>query len=332
MNRRDIIALIGGAAAAWPVAAARAQQDGRVRRIGVLSEFDEVDLEARAYLSGFIEGLAQLGWNDGRNVKIDVRGAAGSVERMRTFAKELVDLQPDVILSSSTPVTAAVQRETRTIPIVFAVVADPIGAGFVASLSRPGGNLTGFTNMEAAMVGKWLELLTEIAPGIKRVAIMFNPDTAPGGGSYFLPLFETAARSSKVEPIVAPVRSDAEIESAINSLGREPGGGFIVETDAFMVVHRAPIIMLAARNSVPAVYPLLPFARDGGLLSYGTDLRDIWRRAAPYVDLILRGAKPADLPVQLPIKFVMTLNAKTAKTLGLTVPQSILLRADEVIE
>src|ERR1700722_458135 len=258
LRRREFITLLGGAAT-WPVAA-RAQQPDRMRRIGVLSEFDEVDPEAKAYLSRFIEGLSQLGWTDGRNVKIDVRWTAGSVERMRTFANELVDLQPDVILSSSTPVTAAVQRETRTIPIVFAVVADPIGAGFVASLSRPGGNLTGFTNMEAAMVGKWLELLTEIAPGIKRVAIMFNPDTAPGGGSYFLPFFEAAARSSNVEPIVAPVRSDAEIELVINSLGRQPGGGFIVETDAFMVVHRAPIIMLAARNRVPAVYPLLPFA------------------------------------------------------------------------
>jgi putative ABC transport system substrate-binding protein len=329
MNRRDMIALLGGVVA-WPVAA-RAQGE-RVRRIGVLSEFDEGDPEARAYLSRLTEGLAQLGWTDGRNVTIDVRWAAGSVERMRTLAKELVDLQPDVILSSSTPATAAVQRETRTIPIVFVVVADPIGAGFVASLSSPGGNLTGFTNMEATMVGKWLELLTEIAPRIKRVAIMFNPDTAPGGGSYFLPLFEIAARSLQVAPIVVPVRSDSEIELAINSLGREPGGGFVVETDAFMVVHRAPIIMQAARNSVPAVYPLLPFAKDGGLLSYGTDLRDIWRRAATYVDLILHGAKPEDLPVQLPIKFKMTLNAKTAKTLGLTVPPSILLRADEVIE
>jgi putative ABC transport system substrate-binding protein len=331
MKRREFITLLGGTAAAWPFAA-HAQQSDRMPRIGVLIEFDEVDPEAKGYLSGFTEGLAQLGWTDGRNVKIDVRWAAGSVVRMRTFAKELVDLKPDVIFSSSTPVTAAVQQETRTIPIVFAVVADPIGAGFVASLSRPGGNITGFTYVEAEMAGKWLELLTEIAPGTKRVAIMFNPDTAPGGGLYFLPLFETAARSSKVEPIVAPVRSDTEIELAINSLGREPGGGFVVETDAFMLVHRAPIIMLAARNNVPAVYPWGVVARDGGLLSYGTDLRDIWRRAAPYVDLILRGAKPADLPVQLPIKFEMTLNAKTAKALGLTVPQSILLRADEVIE
>jgi len=251
---------------------------------------------------------------------------------MRLFSKQLVDLRPDVILASSTPVTAAMKRETRTIPIIFVVVADPIGAGFVASLPRPGGNLTGFTNMEAGMAGKWLELLTEIAPTVKRAAFMFNPDTAPGGGSYHLPLFEAAARLLKVEPIAAPVRSDSEIEMVITSLGREPRGGFVVETDGFMLVHRAPIIMLATRNNVPAVYPLLPFVRDGGLLSYGTDLADIFHRAAPYVDQILRGAKPADLPVQLPIKFLMALNVKAGKAIGLSIPESLLLRADEVIE
>jgi len=269
---------------------------------------------------------------DGRNVRIDVRWASGSVERMHRFAKELVDLQPDVILGSSTPVTAALQRETQTIPIIFVVVADPVGAGFVASLARPDGNLTGFTNMEATMAAKWLELLTEIAPGVKRVAVMFNPDTAPGGGSFFLAQFQAAAQAFKVEPIIAPVRGDAEIESVIASLAQGPSGGLIVETDGFMMVHRAQVIALAARNNVPAVYPLLPYAREGGLLSYGTDLGDIWRRAAPYIDRILRGAKPAELPVQLPVKFLMVLNAKTAKSLGLAVPQSILLRADEVIE
>ena len=219
------------------------------------------------------------------------------------FAKELVDLQPDVILADATPATAALQRETRTIPIVFAVVSDPVGAGFVAGLPRPGGNITGFIIMEASMAGKWLELLTEIAPGIKRAAIMFNPDTAPGGGSYYLPSFEAAARSLKVEPIAAPVHSDAEIETVITSLGREPGGGLVVMPDTFMIVHRAPIILLAARNNVPAVYSNRRFVRDGGLLSYGPDSVDIFRRSASYVDRILRGAKPADLPVQLPIKF-----------------------------
>ncbi len=269
MRRREFIAGLERAAA-WPLAA-RAQQADRMRRIGVLMAFDENDPEAKACLSGFTQGLAELGWTDGRNLRMDVRWAAGNVDRMRMFAKELVDLQPDVILANSTPATAALQRETRTIPIVFVAVSDPVGAGFVASLPRPGGNITGFINVEASMAGKWLELLTEIAPGVKRVAIMFNPDTAPGGGSYFLPSFEAAARSLKVEPIAAPVHSDAEIETVITSLGREPGGGLVVMPDTFMLVHRAPIILLAARNNVPAVYRTSVFARDGGLLSYGPD-------------------------------------------------------------
>jgi putative ABC transport system substrate-binding protein len=330
MRRRDFIAGFA-AAAAWPLAA-RAQQGDRMRRIGVLMSRDENDPDGKAQLSGVMQGLAELGWTDGRNLRMDVRWAAGNVDRMRMFAKELVDLQPDVIVTSSTPTTAALQRETRTIPIVFVSPSDPVGEGFVAGLSRPGGNLTGFTDVEAAMADKWLELLTEIAPGVKRVAIMFNPDTAPGGGSYFLPTFEAAARSLKVEPIVAPVHSDAEIETVIASLGREPGGGLVVVADSFMGVHRAPIILLAARNNVPAVYPASVFARDGGLLSYGPDGADMWRRSASYVDRILRGAKPADLPVEAPTRFVMVLNAKTAKALGLAVPPSILLRADEVIE
>ena len=294
--------------------------------------FGENDPEAKAQLSGFMQGLADLGWTDGRNLRMDVRSAAGNIDRMRMFAKELVGLQPDVILAHGTPMTAALQRETRTIPIVFAAVSDPVGDGFVAGLPRPGGNITGFGSMEASMAGKWLELLTEIAPGLKRAANMFNPDTAPGGGSYFLPSFEAAARSLKVAPIVAPVHSDAEIETVIASLGREPGGGFVVSGGVFMGVHRAPIILLAARNNVPAVYSDSVFARGGGLLSYGPNRVDMFRRSASYVDRILRGAKPADLPVQLPIKFEMALNAKTAKALGLAVPPSILLRADDVIE
>jgi putative ABC transport system substrate-binding protein len=241
-------------------------------------------------------------------------------------------MRPEMILAATTPATAAVQRETRTIPIVFVSVSDPVGEGFVERLPRPGGNLTGFISEEASMAAKWLELLTEIAPTVKRAAIMFNPDTAPGGGSYYLPAFEAAARSLKVAPIAAPVHSDAEIEMVITSLGREPGGGVVVSTDAFMAVHRAPVILQAARNNVPAVYQTSVFAKDGGLLSYGPDRVDIFRRSASYVDRILRGAKPADLPVQLPIKFEMFLNAKTAKALGLAVPPSILQRADEVIE
>ena len=236
---------------------------------------------------------------------------------MRALAKELVDLQPEIIFANATSVTAALQRETRTIPIVFTGVSDPVGSGFIASVPRPGGNLTGFIDLEASIGGKWLELLTEIAPGVKRVAIMFNPETAPGGGSYYLPSFEAAARSRKVEPIVAPVHSDAEIETVMTSLGREPGGGLVVMTDAFMPVHRAPIILQASRNNVPTVYPQSVFARDGGLLSYGPNRADLFRRSASYVDRILRGAKPADLPVQLPTKFEMALNLKTAKALGL---------------
>jgi putative ABC transport system substrate-binding protein len=303
MRRRQFIVGLGGTAvassASWPLSA-RAQQGERVRRLGVLMGWDENDPGGKARLSGFIQGLADLGWTDGRNLRMDVRWAADNIDRMRMFAKELVNLQPDVILAQSTSATTALQRETRTIPIVFAVVSDPVGAGFVASLPRPGGNITGFINIEASMAGKWLESLTEIAPGIKRAAIMFNPDTAPSAGSYYLPSFEAAARSLKVEPITAPVHSDAEIETVMISLGREPGGGLVVAPDVFVFVHRAQIILLAGRNNVPAVYYASEFAKDGGLLSYGPDFVDIFRRAAPYVDRILRGAKPAELPVQLP--------------------------------
>jgi len=331
MRRREFIIGLGGAAAIPAVS--RAQQPvERMRRIGVLMAFDENDPEPRAWLSGFIQGLAGLGWTDGRNLGKDVRWAAGDVERMRVFAKKLVDFQPDVILANSTPATALLQRETRTIPIVFVAVSDPVGAGFVASLPRPGGNITGFGDAETAMVGKWLELLTEIAPEIKRVAAMFNPDTAAGGGSYFLPRLEAAAQLLKVELITARVHSDVEIEAVITSLGREPGGGLIVVPDGFMVVHRAPTIALAARNNVPAVYWQSLLAKDGGLLSYGSDYSDLFRRAAPYVDRILRGTKASDLPVQLPTKFELVINLKTAKALGVTVPQTLLLAADEVIE
>jgi putative ABC transport system substrate-binding protein len=242
----------------------------------------------------------------------------------------LVGLQPDIILASAVPETIALRRETRTIPIVFVTVGDPIGSGIVARLNQPGGNVTGFATLEASLGGKWLELLSEIAPALKRIAIMFNPDTAPA--SAYMPSLETAAQSLKVVPITAPVHSDVEIETAIIALGREPGGGLFVMPDAFMFAHRVPIILAAARNNVPAVYGQSEMARDGGLLSYGADQVDTWRRGATYVDSILRGAKPGDLPVQFPVKYEMAVNLKTAKALGLTVPQSILLRADEVIE
>jgi putative ABC transport system substrate-binding protein len=339
MRRREFIAGLGGAgvSVAWPLAA-RAQQPERVRRIGVLMAYDESDPEAKVHLSAFMQGLGELGWTDGRNLRTVVRWPADNIDRIRRFAKELVDLQSDVILSEGTPATAALQRETRTVPIVFAAVSDPVGNGLVASVPRPGGNITGFTFTEASMAGKWVELLTEIAPGLKRVAIMFNPDTTSGGGihvggarSYYLS-FEAAAPLLKVALMEAPVRSDAEIETVITSLGREPGSGLVVSVDPFVFGHHAQIVLLAARNKVPTVGSLSSLARNGGLLSYAPDPADIFRRSAAYVDRILRGAKPSELPVQLPIKFVMAVNLKAAKALGLTVPQSMLLRADEVIE
>jgi len=328
MRRRDFVAGLGSAAA-WPVVA-RAQQGARVRRIGVLMPFDENDSVSKARISALTQALADLGWTDGFNVRMDLRWGRGDTNRIRTLAQELVRLQPDIIVTDSTPATAALQRETRTIPIVFANLSDPVGSGFVQGLDRPGGNITGFANFEATLAGKWLELLSEIAPGLKRVAIMFNPDTAPV--SIFVLSFEAAARSLKVVPIMAAVHTDVEIETTITAQGREPRGGLVVMPDPFTTGHRAPIISTAARNNIPAVYYLSTLARDGGLLSYGPDQVDNFRRAASYVDRILRGAKPAELPVQLPTKFEMVVNLKTAKSLGLTVPQSILLRADEVIE
>jgi putative ABC transport system substrate-binding protein len=328
VKRRTFIAGLGSAAA-WPLAA-RAQQGDRVRRIGVLIAFDENDPEQKRRVSAFTQALAGLGWTDGRNVRMDLRWGGGDTNRIRALAQELVGLQPDIILTDSTPSTAAVQRETRTIPIVFASVTDPVGSGFVARLDRTGGNITGFATFEATLGGKWLELLSEIAPGLKRAAIMFNPDTATA--STFMPSLEAAARSLQVAPIIAPVHSDAEIETAIIALGGQPRGGLVLLPDAWMLGHRASIISAAARNNVPAVYAVSAFARDGGLLFYGIDSVDLFRRAASYVDRILRSAKPAELPVQLPTKFEMIVNLKTAKALGLTVPQSILLSADEVIQ
>jgi putative ABC transport system substrate-binding protein len=318
MRRRDFITLVGGAAA-WPLAA-RAQQGDRVRR----------DPVAKTSVSAFTQALAGLGWTDGRNVRMDLRWAGGDTDRIRALAQELVGLQPDIILAGGTSATIPLQRETRTIPVVFVNVADPVASGVVPRLDRPSGNVTGFGTFEPSMGGKWLELLTEIAPGLKRAAIMFNPDMV--AASAYMPSFETTARSLKVAPTIAPVHSDAEIETIILALGREPGGGLVVMPDAFMQAHRAPIILAAAGNNVPAVYYTSEIARDGGLLSYGADQVDLFRRAASYVDRILRGKKPGDLPVQFPTKFETIVNLKTAKALGLTVPPLLLARADEVIE
>jgi putative ABC transport system substrate-binding protein len=328
IRRRELISLLGGVAA-WPLAA-RAQQGDRVRRIGVLMGPDENDPAAKLRLSAFTQALADLGWTDGRKVRMDLRWHGDDTNRVRALAQELVGLQPDIIVTNGVAATTAVQRETRTIPVVFANAGDPVTGGLVARLNQPGGNITGFANLEASLGGKWLELLSEIAPGLKRAAILFNPDTSPA--SAYMSSLEAAARSLKIAPIIAPVHSDVEIETAITALGREPGGGLVVIPGVFMTAHRASIILAAARNNVPAVYYLSDFAIDGGLLSYGVDQVDLWRGAATYVDRILRGEKPGDLPVQFPTKLEMVVNLKTAKALGLTVPPSILLRADEVIE
>jgi putative ABC transport system substrate-binding protein len=326
MRRREFMAGLG--AAVWPLAA-RAQQGERVRRIGVLMWLDQNDPLTKSELSAFTQALAGLGWTEGRNVRMDLRFYGDDINRARALAQELVGLQPDIILAEATLATIALQRETRTIPIVFAGAADPVASGIVTRIDRPSGNTTGLANVEATLGGKWLELLLEIAPGLNRVAIISNPDTDPV--SVLIPSYETAARSLKVVPIIAPVHNDVEIETAITSLGREPGGGLVVGGGS-MLAHRAPIILAAARNNVPAVYTLSDYARDGGLLSYGVDRVDIFRRAATYVDRILRGAKPGDLPVQFPTKFEMAVNLKTAKALGLTIPPNLLALADEVIE
>ena len=327
MRRRDFTAGLG--AALWPLAAG-AQQRDRLKRLGVLLAFDQAT--TRGYLSEFRKKLEELGWIDGRNLRIDVRWADGSADRARLLAKELVDLQADVILAETTTTTSALQQATRTIPIVFVTVADPIGAGFVAGLPRPGGNITGFISQEAGMAGKWLELLKEIAPDVKHVGLLFNPDTADYVRSYYLPVFELGARTLQVALKMAPVHSDAEIKTTIELLGREPSSGLIVAPDPFTLVHRASIISATSQSKMPAIYRDAVNVKDGGLLSYGPDLGDTFRQAAPYIDRILRGAKPSDLPVQLPISFEMALNNKTATALGLSVPPSILVRAIQVIE
>jgi putative tryptophan/tyrosine transport system substrate-binding protein len=331
MKRREFITLLGGAAT-WPLAAG-AQQPGQVRRVGVLMNGDATETPRQTELAVFVQGLRQLGWTEGQNLRIDVRWAAADVDRMQAFAKELVSLRPDLIVGQTTPVVAALKRETTTIPIVFVGVSDPVGSGFVASLPRPGGNITGFINIESSLSGKWMEMLKDIAPRVTRAALMFNPETAPYF-AYYLQPFEAAARSYAVEPIAAPVRTAADIERVVASLGDQPDTGLVVMPDAFMATQRNYdlIISLAARYRVPTIYPYEKMVAAGGLVSYGTDNVDIFRGAATYVDRVLKGAKPADLPVQLPTKFELAVNLKTAKVLGLDVPATLLGRADEVIE
>jgi putative tryptophan/tyrosine transport system substrate-binding protein len=329
MKRREFISLFGGAAA-WPLAA-RAQQPDRMRRIGVLMAVPENDHEYQAFLAAFREALQKLGWVEGRNIRIDTRWAALDAEAMQRFAKELVALQPDLIVSQSTPTTASLLQQTRTIPIIFALVIDPIGSGFVASLPRPGGNVTGFIAMEGSLAGKWLELLREIAPRVTRVAFLFNPATAPYA-EYFLNPFKAAAASFAVEGIAAPVRDSSELEYVVAAQAREPNGGLIVMPESFLNTHRVEITSLAARYRLPAVYAFRFFTEFGGLLSYGNDFIDNYRRAAIYVDRILKGEKPANLPVQAPIKYELVINLKTAKALGLDVSLHLQQRADGVIE
>ena len=330
MKRREFIAALGGAAAAWPLAA-RAQQPSGMRRIGVLTAYSESDSEAQARVEAFREGLQKLGWTEGRNILIDARWATSNAALMQRFAQELVALQPELILSSSRSTTAALLQQTRTIPIIFAIVADPVGSGFVASFPRPGGNVTGFTDIQPTIAGKWLELLKEIAPRVARVAFLFNPVTAPHF-EYYLNPFKAAAASFAVEAIAAPVRDRSELDSVIAAQARAPNGGLIVMVDAFIVTHRAEITLLAARYGLPAVYSTRSFTELGGLLSYGTDLVNNFRLASTYADRILKGAMPSELPVQAPVKFDLLINLKTAKALGLDVPATVLARADEVIE
>lgn len=331
MNRRDALqGLLALGAAIGPLRAG-AQQPENVRRIGVLMGVAENDPDARLLLAAFKEGLAALGWMEGRNLRIDIRYSAGLADRASAFAKELVALKPEVILSNTTLVTAAFQRETRTIPIVFTAVADPVGSGFVETWARPGGNITGFLNFESSLAEKWLQLLKEIAPRVTRAAVMFNPQTAPYAEYYLQPL-RAAAPKLRVTTFTATVRGESDIENAISGLGRESGGGLIVMPDTFNFVHRKSIIALTARHKVPAIYWYGNISEEGGLISYGIEFADLFRRAAPYIDRILRGAKPAELPVQQPTKFELVVNRKTAQALGLKIPQSILLRADRVIE
>ena len=330
MKRREFIGFAGIAAAAW-LLATRAQQSEPLRRIGFLHLLAETDAEAQAQDVVFRKRLTELGWIDGRNIRVDYRWGDGDVGRVQMFAKELVQLNPDVLVAITTPATAALQAETQTVPIVFAMVSDPVGSRLVASFAKPGANITGYVNIEASLSGKWLEIMHEIAPSVSRVALLFNPQTEPYA-RYYLDTFHTGAAALSVEAIEAPFHSAAEIEAVITKLGSQSGTGLIVMPGTSSAVHRELICMLADRFRVPAIYPFRFFIPSGGLLSYGIDPLDLLRGAASYVDRILRGAKPSELPVQLPTKFEMVINLKAAKALGLRLPQSLLVEADEVIE
>jgi len=331
MRRREFITLLCGAATTWPLAAL-AQQPERVRRIGVLMGYAESDRAAQSWLAAFRGALTKLGWTEGRNLRIELRWSADDPDRMRTLAKELVDLRPDAILGATTPVVGALAHETRTISIVFTGVSDPIGSGFAANLAHPGGNITGFqANGDPALGGKWVEQLKEIAPRTVRVALLFNPATTVPI-QYFMPSIQTAASSFAVQVSATPVHVADEIEGVIAAQGRDPEGGLIAMPDVSNDVNRELIIALAARYRVPTIYYNRFFSELGGLISYGDVRSEQFRLAAGYIDRILKGEKPADLPVQVPTKFELVINLKTAKALGLTIPPSVLARADEAIE
>ena len=327
IGRRELLAALGGAVA-WPFTA-RAQQE-RMRRVGVLMNLTADDPETSARVTAFAQGLQQLGWTDGRNVRIDYRWSAGDADRSRKYAAELVALAPDVILANGSPAVAPLQQLTRTVPIVFVYIVDPVGAGFVESLPRPGGNITGFTFFEYGMSAKWLELLKEIVPQLKQAAVLRDPTIASGAGQYAV--IQAVAPSLGVELRAVGVGDACEIERAITAFARSSNGGLIVTGSSLAAVHRDLIVTLAARHRLPAVYPFRYFAARGGMMSYGADSIDPIRRAVGYVDRILKGEKPADLPVQAPTKYELVINLKTAKALGLEVPPTLLARADEVIE
>jgi len=329
VRRRDFIGLLGAATALWPWPARAAD----MRRLGVLMGISEEESQGQAGIAAFRTALEERGWIAGRNLQIDIRWGRADVERLQRLAKELVGLRPDVIMAQTTQAVAALQRETKTIPIVFVVVSDPVGSGFVASLPRPGGNITGFVNIESSLGGKWIEVLKDILPRARRAALIFNPDTA-SYSAYYLQPFEEAARFQNVEPMAAPVRSDADIERTIAGLAGDAMTGLVIMPDAFTASkHNLDLIIaLAARHRVPAIYPYRFMVAAGGLISYGIDTVDLYRRAPLYIDRIFKGAKPADLPVQLPTRFEMAVNLKTANALGIELPATLLGRADDVVE
>jgi putative ABC transport system substrate-binding protein len=330
MKRREFISLLGGAAAGWPLAA-RAQQPARLPLVAILRSEVAGDSEGLRNTAALVQGLQALGWTEGRNIRIEQRWAGGSVGAMKALARELVALGPNVIVVISTPVTAAVMQETNTIPIIFLQNFDPVGSGFVKSLAAPGGNITGFTSYEPAMASKWLELLKEVAPQAARVAIMYNPQTAPYAGA-LLRSIETAGPAFAIQPIAMPIRHAGTIENAIEAFAREMNPGLLVLPDVTTTLHEELIVKLAAQHRLPAIYPWRHFVTAGGLMCYAVDLPDLWRRSASYVDRMLKGGKPTDLPVQVPTKYQLVLNLKIAKALGLEVPPTLLARADEVIE